>query len=343
VGTLTASARERPPIARTASRNGLLLLLLIGPILGLVALDRVVTLSEGHWAWAAREVPQGLLDPYRVEALLRSTRKGRQNVFILGDSVIDSALDVDRLNGALKESGRRYTVLRIGGSPTATFGFLTNRLVSLEPSAIILTVNGYTLRSRLFTDQIYTYDVRVVRDLFSWRDILAEPGFHLAGLVGQANILVGMRHSLQRALAVRLGLSSWDRVRLEQMRLQIEASRGRGPIGRWIRSREIDRYPNPNTRAVALLARKARAAGTELVVLETPYHPHLALLAGERLLRAVRSELERMAREEGFTYLRAADMATLGIDDFKDHTHLNEAGRRVFTEAAIGLFPRIIQ
>lgn len=299
-------------------------------------------LSSAHWAWAAREVPQGLLDPYRVEAVIHSTEPGPKNVFVLGDSVVDSALDVDELNDALAERGRRYTVLRIGGSPTATFGFLANPLLSLEPSAIILTVNGYSLRSKAFTDHIYTYDVHVVRDLFTWREILAEPGFHLAGLAGQANVLLRLRHSLQRAAAVRLGLSTWQRVHLEQMRLQMEASQGQGPLRRWIKDHAGDTYPNPNTRAVALLARKAREAGVKLIVLETPYHPHLALLAGEGRLQAVRALLERMAREEGFTYIRADEMATFGIDDFKDHTHLNEAGRRIFTEAAIGLFPGIV-
>lgn len=316
---------------------------MIGPILGLVVLDRAVTLSSAHWAWAAREVPRGLLDPYRVEAVLRSIAPGRRNVFVLGDSVIDSALDTERLNEALKDTGRRYTVLRIGGAPTATFGFLANQVASLDPSDIILEVSGYTLRSSEFTSQIYDYDVRVVRDMFTWREILAEPGFHLAGLAGQANVFFRLRHSLQRALAVRLGLTTWARVRMEQLRLQIELSRGEGPLRRWIHHREGDTYPNPNTRAIGVLARKARARGIALIVLETPYHPHLRMLVGESRFRALRAELSRLAREEGFTYVRSEDMVDLGLDDFEDHTHLNETGRRIFTDAAIEKFPGIVR
>jgi hypothetical protein len=335
--------RSIPPIARSESKNGLLLLLLLGPILGLVALDRALVLSRAHWEWAAREVPDGLLDPYRVEAVLRSTMPGPQNVFVLGDSVIDSALDVKALNDALKDTGRRYTVLRIGGMPTAGFGFLANDLVALDPSAIILAVSGYSLRAHDFVDRIYTYDARVVPDLFTWREVMASPGFHLAGLAGQANFLIRRRHALQRALAVRLGLSTWGLVRLEQSKVQLAAGMRENPLLRWIRQDEPDVYPNPNTRAVALLARKAREHGVKLVVLETPYHPHLVLLAGEGRIERIHDMLEGMAREDGFTYVRMSDEAVFGIDDFQDHTHLNESGRRVFTEAAIGLFPRIVQ
>ncbi len=315
---------------------------MIGPILGLVALDRAVTLSSAHWSWAAQEVPPGLLDPYRVEALLRSATPGPQNIFVLGDSVVDSALDVSSLNEALVDRGRRYTILRIGGSTTATFGFLANHLVSVKPAAILLVVNGASLRSRAFAGQVYNYDARVVRDLFTWREILADPGFHLAGLADQANIVFRQRYALQRALAVRLGLSSWDRVRLEQMRLDIEISRELGPLRRWIGLREGDSYPNPNTRAIALLARKAQEQGIRMVLMEAPYHPHLKLLVGEPRLQALRAEIERIVGEDGIAYLRAEDMLALGVDDFRDHTHLNAVGKKRFTEAAIRIFPQIV-
>ncbi|MDP3936523.1 MAG: hypothetical protein Q8R92_00110 [Deltaproteobacteria bacterium] len=315
---------------------------MIGPILGLVALDRAVTLSSAHWSWAAREVPEGLLDPYRVEALLRSATPGPQNVFILGDSVIDSALDVSSLNEALEDEGRRYTILRIGGSATATFGFLANQLVAVKPAAILLVVNGAALRSQAFTGQVYNYDVRVVRDLFTWREILADPGFHLAGLADQANIVFRQRYALQRALAVRLGLSSWDRVRLEQTRLQLEISQALGPLRRWVRNRQGDTYPNPNTRAIALLARKAHENGIRLVLIEAPFHPHMKLLVGEPRLQALRAEIARLVREENIEYLRAEDMLALDVDDFRDHTHLNATGKKRFTEAAIRIFPRMV-
>ena len=309
----------------------------------LVAVDRAVVLYTPHWKWAAREVPKGLLDPYRVEATLRSTEPGRHNVLILGDSVIDSALDMDRLGEGSGTEGRRYTLLTIGGSPTVAFGLLANQILALEPSAIILALNGYTLRSLGYYDQIYSYDLRAVPELFTFEDVLKEPGFHLSGLAGQANILVRRRHSLQRAAAVKFGFSSWDRIALEHSRLRFEASIGKSPLKTWIRDRSPESYPNPNTRAVGRLSRLARNGGARLVVLETPFHPYLARLAGVKRLELIRAEIVRMSRDEGFDYLRIDEIVAIGIEHFRDQTHLNEEGRRIFTEAAIDLFPRLLQ
>jgi hypothetical protein len=304
--------------------------------------DRAIVLYRPHWEWAAREVPPGLLDPYRVEAILRTTRPGRQNVLILGDSVIDSALDTERLNEAFKDQGYRFTILTIGGTPTVGLGLLANQLLQLDPAAIVLAVSAYTIRSRGFYPEIYAYDVRLVPELFTWREMLQHPGFHLSGLAGQANVLFRRRHSLQRVAAIQWGSSSWDSLRLEHARKRLETSLGVGPLLLWIRDREPETYPNPNTRAISLLARRSRAQGSRFLVLEAPVHPHLGLLLGKRRSEAFLRHLREMAKVHGFTFVESAGVADLTIEDFKDHTHLNAHGRKAYTDGAIELFRRIL-
>jgi len=108
---------------------------------------------------------------------------------------------------------------------------------------------------------------------------------------------------------------------------------GRGPLLLWVREGERDIYPNPNTRAIDLLARRLRAAGSRFIVIEGPIPPgHGALPAPERT-RAFREALRARAKAEGFTFVSAADMADFALEDFRDQTHLNARGRRTFTDA----------
>jgi hypothetical protein len=304
--------------------------------------DRAIVLYRPHWEWVAREVPPDLLDPYRLEAVLRTTRPGRHNVLILGDSVIDSALDTKRLNEALKDRGYRFTVLRIGGTPTVGVGFLANQLLELDPSAIVLAAGAYTIRSRDFYDGIYTYDVRLVPELFTLMEVLEHPGFHLAGLAGQANVLFRRRHSLQRVAAVRWGSSSWDRLRLEHAKKRLESSLGASPLLLWIRDRDPETYPNPNTRAMSLLARRTGSQGARFVVLESPTHEHVSLLLGKERSEAFLHHAGEMAKAHGFAVVKSTEVADLTLEDFKDHTHLNDHGRKVYTDGAIELFRQIL-
>ena len=74
-------------------------------------------LWRGHWEWVAREVPSQILDPYRIEGLLRSTAPGPRNAFLLGDSTMDAGADVERLDRAFEDRGLRFRTLTVGGTP----------------------------------------------------------------------------------------------------------------------------------------------------------------------------------------------------------------------------------
>lgn len=290
-------------------------------------------LSRSHWVWVAREVPPQVLDPYRLEGILRTTTPGARNVFFLGDSTAEAGVDVGALDRDFASEGLRFRTLSIGGTPTLAFGFLARPLSALRPSAVVLLVSPYGVRSRHYLDSTYTYDVRVVPELFTAREFLADPSFHLEGLSEQANVLFRHRRAMQQALAIRLGNESWAHLQRDRLREGIRQSMEHSPLLAWMREIEPDAYPNPNTRAIEVLARHLRGAGSRFIVIEAPGHPLTGLLIRPERARAYREMLQAMARRDGFTFVSAEDLPAFDLEDFRDQTHLNEKGRRMFTDA----------
>ena len=307
-----------------------ILLLLGAPLLLLAIVDRAVVLSGPHWRWVALEVPSGLLDPYRVEAILRTTDPGPQNVFILGDSTAAATLDTAALEHELDGRGLRFRTLSIGGAPTLTFAFLLNQILVLQPSAIILFVSPYALRSRHFYEYVHPYDARVVRDLFTLQEVLDNAGFHLAGLFGQVNILFRHRRSMQYAAAVRLEMNSWGALKAEQLRaeLGIFAGAAQGPLQTWMKDRAPDSYENPNARALDLIARRCGELGVKLLIVETLMQPTTALVVGEERGQTFRARVRAIADARGVAFMTRAELPALQDRDFADHMHMNERGRQ---------------
>jgi hypothetical protein len=308
-------------------------LLIGGPILLLWGADRAIVLSRPHWEWVAREVPPQLLDPYRIEGILRTTPPGRRNVFLLGDSTMEASADVGALNRAFAAEGLRFRTLTIGGTPTVAFGFLAHPIAALRPSVAVLLVSPHSVRSENFLDSTYAYDARAVPDLFTARQVVADGSFHLEGLAEQSNVLFRHREAMQQAAAVRWGSGNWRRLTRERLREGLRQSLQGGGILRWLRKREPETYPNPNTRAIELLARLLRAEGGRLVVIESPIHPLTGLFMRPERLEAFRGLLRGMAKRDGFIFVSAGELPEFELEDFRDQTHLNDRGRRAFTGA----------
>jgi hypothetical protein len=303
-----------------------------GPILLLFLVDRAIVLWRGHWEWVAREVPTQILDPYRLEGILRTTAPGRQNVFLLGDSTMDAGADVEGLDRAFEAQGLRFRTLTIGGSPALAFGFLARPIAALQPSTVVLLVSPYGVRSRNFLETTYTYDARAVPDLFTTREVVADPSFHLEGVAEQSNVLFRHRRAMQQALAIRAGTRHWRDLQRDVLRAGIRQSLGASPFLKWVRGGP-DVYPNPNTRAIARLARLVRAQGGRLIVVETPGHPLTRLFVRPERAAAFRGTMRAMAAAGHFTFVSGEALPTFELEDFRDQTHLNDRGRRSFTGA----------
>jgi hypothetical protein len=322
-----------PVITKPASGLRFAVLLLIGPVLLLTAVDRAIVLWRAHWAWVAREVPPQLLDPYRIEGILRTTPPGPRTVFLLGDSTMEEDTDRAALDRAFARQGLRFRTLSIGATPALAFGFLARPIAALRPSAVVLLVSAYGVRSRNFLDSTYTYDALVAPDLFTARELLSDPFFHLEGLAEQSNILFRHRRAMQQALAIRWGKESWRHLQREQLREGIRQSMRRSPLLAWVSERAPDAYPNPNTRAIEVLARRLRAVGCRFIVIESPGHPLTGLLVRPARARAFHEMMRAMATRDGFTFVSAEQLPQFVVEDFRDQTHLNEQGQRTFTDA----------
>ena len=310
-----------------------LISLLVGvPLLALGGLDRALVDWRAQWVWAAREVPPLVFDPYRLEALLRTTPPGRANVLLLGNSVVEMGFDSAALERRFADRGLRFPKLTLGGAPALSFGMLADAIAELEPSLAVYVVTAPGLRSRGYLEDVHVYDARAVPELFTASEVLAEPAYHIDGAVGQANILARHRNALQRAALVRLGFTSWDALRpradLAQLRKMLS---GDNAWQSWVAEREPDTYPNPNTRALARLARKLRAAGARLLVIEAPMHPAQARLTPRVRIATQRAEVARLAAQEGFELIPASMLPALDEADFSDWIHASARGRERLT------------
>jgi hypothetical protein len=317
---------------QAGSKRGVALMLMLGPVLALAALDRAVVHWDAQWAWAAREVPPLVLDPYRIEALLRTTPPGRENVVLLGNSVLEEGFDADALAARFRERGLRFPKLTLAGSPAVSFGMLAGAVANLEPRAAVYVVSPPGLRSRGYVDEVYVYDVAAVPALFTASEVLAEPRFHLNGLVGQLDVFARHRRALQRAALVWMGRLSWLQLTADAKRVGFLAGReGRDSWVNWMKDPEPDVYPNPNTRALGYLAQRLRDVGTPLIVLQAPLHPmQMKLGIGKRVAR-YRSYLRELAAAEGFALVGEDQVPQLDTYDFADWVHANEHGRERLT------------
>jgi hypothetical protein len=285
-----------------------------------------------HWAWVAREVPPLVLDPYRLEGILRSTPPGRQNVALVGNSIAEMAFDRAALEERFAERGLRFPKLTLGGSPALSFGMLADDIAGLEPTLAFYVVTPPSLRSRNYEDHVYTYDASAVAELFTPAEVLANPRFHIDGAAGQLHVLARHRRAMQRAALVRLGRLRWEDLELDAARLRLRHMvDGVDQWQSWLAEREPDVYPNPNTRALGRLARRLRESGGRLVVMEAPSHPIQKLLVPRARREAAHAELERLAAEDGFTLVSQAELPALGEDDFGDWVHANARGRERLT------------
>jgi len=295
-------------------------------------MDRAVVLWDAHWAWAAREIPALVLDPYRVEGLLRSTPPGRQNVPILGNSVAEFGFDVAVLEQRFAAADLRFPKLTIGGAPALTFGMMADDVVALKPRAVILLVTAPSLRSRGYLDHVYTYDVDAAAELFTPEEALSEPRFHLHGVLRQLNVFARHRSSLQRALLVQTGHMEWANLHSHVKRIRIRHMMdGSDAWQTWIRDRTHDELDNPNTRALGHLARRLRELNAPLIVVEAPVHPVPKLLSAKRL-KSYHERLSELAEIGVFTLISTDELPTMDEGDFSDMIHASPQGRARLTD-----------
>ena len=130
------------------SRWQLAVLLLAGPVLALVAVDRALVGSAALWEWVATEVPRRSADPYLVEGLVRSAPRGRHNLLVLGNSTADDGIDEAALERALAPRETRVLNLTVAGSRPLQYAMLAPQIAPLEARLAILVTDAAALSGR---------------------------------------------------------------------------------------------------------------------------------------------------------------------------------------------------
>lgn len=311
-------------------------------LLVVIGLDRLVVSWDAHWRYAS-QIPPLLVDPYRLEGRLRSTAPGPQNLLVVGNSTAEFSVDETLLETHFDEQGLQVTKLTTGGVPTLNFGLLAEKLLALEPRAVLLVTSVSGLRADDFLDDVAAWNLRDATALFSLDEILEEPRFHLDGLVRSLNVFARHRRSMQLAVAVELGLDNWELMRAYQVRDEMMRGLANPEAAldhSWLGGKEKRVWENKNTQALSYLAERLSEIGAKLVVVAAPPHPTTRLLGASQLAE-LEAELKRLAgRGAGFTYLEFAQLPKLRTKHFEDMVHTNERGAAKFSTAlALALEP----
>ena len=148
-------------------------------------------------------------------------------------------------------------------------------------------------------------------------------------------MLARHRKALQQSVLVRAGQLTWKQVHENLMpgvALRFEnADIEEAPWMSWFRGDRHVEYPSVGQRAIATLAQRLRAYGTELLVVESPAHPIIDVSRVRRRAAVFRERMAEQAERDGFGFIPATEFEAFEIDDFEDMIHLGPTGRERFT------------
>jgi len=344
-----ANAADAAPPGVRARGWRLAALLLLGPLLALFVLDRGLVGWDAQWRWAAERIPPQTLDTYRVEAILRTIPRG--SVLILGNSTAEDAFDTDLLEEAYAHRGLHFAKLTIGGSPAVNFGMLARAIDEVDPAAVILMTTTSGTGDESWKDKVVVYDVWRAMDLFTPAEILSDLGLHASGVIKQSHVLARHHYALQLTALNAMGRYPFWRLQFRIARAQfLRYMKPRlVPVEDQVAGGNDDGaeepspyakpfvYPNPNSRAIELLARDAARRGTPFILVESPLLP---ILAGTRIAeRSVDfgTYVKEISDVYDIDFIPRGELPPFVREDFKDQVHLGESGQLKFTERFIEL------
>jgi len=315
-----------------------LLTLVLGPALAILLPALILGGSRGYWE-LMRSWETGTSSAVEAEIRLAEPRSVRR--VVLGSSVALTDLDerlLDRLLGAPEGSTLN---LGIKAGSVATSAMLTPEVLDLTPGVVLFVVHTSSMsdtrtprnaarfgRRRVPPSTIY--HPSVARRVCSARSFVVERGYHLAGALGSANLLV--RHRLDlRYLASRFLLHRGKLPtrhhprsirRLDEQALRDDLEAVRGPL-----QLSLD---GPASASLRYVAAALSSEGVRLVVAPAPDHPDIRGAAYSAALIDLLTELQRQC---GFDLMPLEALPEFQDPDFNDHHHMGPSGCLKFTTA----------
>ncbi len=316
------------------------LALLFAFVVGLgVASDAALRASPGFWRYALTATESHASRELRLEAGLRLTAPGSLDTVILGSSIARDAVSPADLGRKLGVGARGARTFHVAAGFPAEVAMLADRFAGLRARRAVFPVTHWTLHRGLGNGGFRFYDASLAAGIFTPGEIIADFGEHASGVLRSAHVVV--RH--RKALRERLWTSVFGRT-TEPRYVPLSVLKAGALIDEDLRRATVEgdfTCEAPNVRALVALGRRLAAAGTRLVLVATPvdtsWHSEQAI--PDLLDRC----LGERAGEGAFDYIPFAAMPGFSTDEFRDTDHLNEAGRRRYTEALAKNLQRLVE
>ena len=254
-----------------------------------------------------------------AEARLQKASAGDWDVLFIGSSVAATNIDAETVEHGLHLRPGAVAKVDVAGAVALEFAMYSRELVRLRPRALVYVFTAGTVTFDIEWDLVRPYDPSVALELFSLPELVAGREFHAGGLLRAANVLIRHRADLRYGAVGVI-------------------TRGRGPAlwreerMRWIS--HVPELPNVNTRALALLARRAIEADIAVVLASSPLGRENRVQRETRL--AAESYLAELGEQRGFRVVAAGDVQLrLAADLWDDRLHLGREGARIFSESLV--------
>jgi hypothetical protein len=321
-----AVSTSSPPQEALLRADKLLVYLGCFFLLLFVSSDALLTHSQAFWRWSKRGGFTGPTAPLVVEATLHTTKPGTRDWIVIGSSVVERDIDVERLSSASGHARDRILKLPLLGATSLELAMLTNDIIALRPRAVVLLATPWTLQNHIDRDRVRFYDPRMAVEIFSWRQILAEHANQASGLMAWSNVVVRHRESLRQDLFSRwLHRTAPSGVHEPGGREKFR----RAWHERYSARREDFGCENLNVRALDAMSRRLKSEGIRLVLVSTPVGGRWG--HDRELVGFVDGCFSSLADDGGFTFLPRATWSRFPTDSFSDQVHMTAAGAEAFS------------
>jgi hypothetical protein len=264
--------------------------------------------------------------PLRNEAALRLLRPGEAQLLVVGNSVVTSDVDAERLATGF---GLDAVPLPLYGASSVDVAMSAPLLARARPRAVVVLVSMWAVLDRVDWSAVRVYDPGLALSLLSWRELLDERQAHAARMLESLHFVVRHREPLRQMAADLLAPRRRRAVPASGRREAIEERAAR--LEESGMAAATFTCPSLSTRALEAMAGRLGEAGVRTVLVFAPGNrrwnsdPALAARFDECL--------RGLAARTGSALVAREALPAFTAADFRDPEHMTRAGRERFTDA----------
>ena len=294
-----------------------------------------IWLATSTWFWQTvmPSTPSYPTAALTLEAQLRLRRPGATRVAVVGSSIAGTNVAVGRLARTLGIRPAEIWVGALPGAPHLEIAMLAPRLERLEADLVLLLAPSEILLDDADWQGLRFYDPPTAWALASAAELWHDRGAHLSHLLNASHVVLRHREAIRRVVLPSL-FALPPAGHLDLYPDQVERQRRRSTAPRSAFSCDAI-----HVRALDHTARRLAEHGTAVAV---AFSPNLGRTdRGLGLADDTDACLRALAASSPFTWIGAADLRLPGAA-FRDATHFNRRGRRVFTDHVAPVLRRML-